>query len=348
MIPPEKPDLISLLTNDEGIPYKQYSVRMINCRDLADDSTDPKNSIQQLDNAYFEYLSIHNLCFTMENVQAIIDMIKAQKVIHFPTQVIKSQSSNYTMNNFEPSSGQTQSIMSFSNIKAMFMTFAMPQYPTWFFPMLFYNIDLIVDQRHAVPFPYEAYTQATNGSMFQCFVDQDIISASSDLQHSLTFAIVNINDKKYWFDKNDGDINVIDDVFNRTTLFVGSKAIKTYYPNKYMLAQKLDTDDSFMRGFNSTRIGARTDIQTILNIQIITGLVDIHKINDDTIHPENQNTLAGYMGTRSYPMSWQVGQTLMFHYLCDAVIRIMFDDNPEPQVLNLEVIGEIGSSMIAA
>ncbi|KAA6386522.1 MAG: hypothetical protein EZS28_017952 [Streblomastix strix] len=348
MIPPEKPDLIFLLTNEEGIQYKQYSVRIINCRDLADDSTDPKNSIQQIDNAYFEYLSIHNLCFTMENEQAIIDMIRAQKVIHFPTQVIKSQSSNYTMNNFEPSSGQIQSIMSFANIKAMFMTFAMPQYPTWFFPMLLHNIDLIIDQRHAVPFPYEAHTQATNGSMFQCFVDQDVISPSSDLYHSLTFENININDKKYWYGKNDGAINDIDNVFYKTTLFIGSKAVKTYYPNKYMLAWKLATDDSFMRGFNSTRVGARTDIQLMLNTQIITGIVDNHKINDDTIHPENQNTLAGFMGTRSYPMSWQVGQTPMFHYLCDAVIRIMFDDNPEPQVLNLEVIGEISGSMIAA
>ncbi|KAA6388585.1 MAG: hypothetical protein EZS28_015889 [Streblomastix strix] len=348
MIPPEKPDIIILKTNEEGLQYRQYSVRMINCRDLADDSTDPKNNMQQIDTAFFEYLLIHNFCFTMENEQAIIDMIRAQKVIHFPTQFLQSQSSNYTMNNFEPSSGQIQSIISFSNIKAMFMTFAMPQYPTWFFPMLLHNIDLIVDQRHAVPFLYEAHTQATNGSMFQFFVDQDIISPSNDLYHSLTFENVNINDKKYWYGKNDGDINNIDNVFYRTTLFTSSKAIKTHYPNKYMLAWKLATDDSFMRGFNSTRIGARIDIQLMLKTQKITGIVDNHKINDDTIHPENQNTLAGFMGTRSYPMSWQVGQTHMFHYLCDAVIRIMFDDNPDPQVLNLEVISKIGSSMIAA
>ncbi|KAA6389465.1 MAG: hypothetical protein EZS28_015006 [Streblomastix strix] len=348
MIPPEKPDSIILLTNDGDIEYKVYSVRMINCKDLEAGATDPKNSIQQIDTAYFEYLSIHNLCFTMENEQAIIDMIRAQKVKHFPTQVLKSQSSNYTMNNFEPSSGQIQSIMSFANIKAMFMTFAMPQYPTWFFPMLLHNIDLIIDQRHAVPFPYEAHTQATNGSMFQCFVDQDVISPSSDLYHSLTFENININDKRYWYGKNDGAVNDIDNVFYKTTLFNGSKSVKTYYPNKYMLAWKLATDDSFMRGYNSTRIGARTDIQLILNTQIITGIVDNYKINDDIIHPENQNTLAGFMGTRSYPMSNQVGQTPLFHYLCDAVIRIMFDDNPEPQVLNLEVIGEISGSMIAA
>ncbi|KAA6364797.1 MAG: hypothetical protein EZS28_039676, partial [Streblomastix strix] len=104
------------------------------------------------------------------------------------------------------------------------------------------------------------------------------------------------------------------------------------YPNKYMLAWKLATDDSFMRGYNSTRIG----------------IVDNYKIDDDNTIPENQNTLAGFMGTRSYPMCWQTGQTPMLHFLCDAIIRVMFDDNPEPQVLNLEVIGESGGSMITA
>ncbi|KAA6395700.1 MAG: hypothetical protein EZS28_008774 [Streblomastix strix] len=38
----------------------------------------------------------------------------------------------------------------------------------------------------------------------------------------------------------------------------------------------------------------------------------------------------------------------MLHFLCDAIIGVMYDDNPEPQVLNLEVIGEIGGSMITA
>ncbi|KAA6370368.1 MAG: hypothetical protein EZS28_034104, partial [Streblomastix strix] len=34
------------------------------------------------------------------------------------------------------------------------------------------------------------------------------------------------------------------------------------------------------------------------------------------------------------------------HYLCDGIVRIMFDDNPDPQVLSLEVIGEISGSAI--
>ncbi|KAA6384969.1 MAG: hypothetical protein EZS28_019506 [Streblomastix strix] len=73
-------------------------------------------------------------------------------------------------------------------------------------------------------------------------------------------------------------------------------------------------------------------------------MINCRDLADDATEPKN----TGFMGTRSYPMSWQIGQTPMFHFLCDAVIRIMFDDNPEPQVLNLEIIGELGSRMIVA
>jgi hypothetical protein len=43
-------------------------------------------------------------------------------------------------------------------------------------------------------------------------------------------------------------------------LYSGNKAIKTLYPNKYMLAWKLAIDDSFMLGFNSSKMGSRSNI----------------------------------------------------------------------------------------
>ncbi|KAA6390689.1 MAG: hypothetical protein EZS28_013784 [Streblomastix strix] len=297
MIPAEKSDTITLLDNSDPPASEYYAVRLINCRDLGNADTDPKNSIQQLDTAYFDYLSIYILCFTMDNEMAIIDMIRAQKIIYFPTQVLKIQSTNYPM-----SGTQMQTIMSFSNIKSVFMTFAMQQYPTWFFPLLMKKIDLVIDQKHATPNPYEALTADVNGSIFQCFVDQDIVSAPSDLYRSLTFENININDQNYQY------------------------ATKTYYPNKFMLAWKLATDDSFMRGYNNNFKVLETDPATT----------------------ENQNNFAGFIGTRSYPISTQIAQTLLVHFLCDSIVRIMFDDAPEPQVLNLEVIGEIGGSMIVA
>ncbi|KAA6396134.1 MAG: hypothetical protein EZS28_008337 [Streblomastix strix] len=96
---------------------------------------------------------------------------------------------------------------------AMFMTFAMPQYPTWFFPVLFHNFDLVIDQRHVIPAPYEALTQAVNGQI-------------------------------------------------------------------------------------------------------------------------------------AYPDPVEVGLTPITDYLCDATVKIMFDDNSDPQVLSLEVIGEMGGSKV--
>ncbi|KAA6374342.1 MAG: hypothetical protein EZS28_030129, partial [Streblomastix strix] len=54
MIPPEKPDIITLLDDSGDIDYNYYSVRLINCKDLDDGATDPKN----------------------KNEMAIIDMIR--------------------------------------------------------------------------------------------------------------------------------------------------------------------------------------------------------------------------------------------------------------------------------
>ncbi|KAA6357908.1 MAG: hypothetical protein EZS28_046565 [Streblomastix strix] len=195
------------------------------------------------------------------------------------------------------------------------MTFAMPQYPTWLFPVLFHNFDLVIDQRHVIPAPYEALTQTVNGAMFDCFVDQDVVSAPSDLYHLLTFENANINDQKYFYGPTDGTITGSANIFYATTLYTGTKETKTLYPNKYMLAWKLATDDSFMRGYNSSKISARTNIQH-------------------------------FIGMRAYPDPVQVGLTPITHYLCDAIVRIMFDDNPDPQVLSLEVIGELGGSMV--
>ncbi|KAA6390624.1 MAG: hypothetical protein EZS28_013847 [Streblomastix strix] len=122
-----------------------------------------------------------------------------------------------------------------------------------------------------------------------------------------------------------------------------------YYPNEFMLAWKLATDDSFMRGYNSTKVGGRTNIQMILHYNIATGIIDNSKILDtDHATTDNQNNFAGFIGTGSYPISIQIAQTPLVHFLCDSIVRIMFDYALEPQILNLKVIEEIGDSMIVA
>ncbi|KAA6372976.1 MAG: hypothetical protein EZS28_031497 [Streblomastix strix] len=80
-----------------------------------------------------------------------------------------------------------------------------------------------------------------------------------------------------------GDVNV----FITSTLFEGIEASKTLYPNKYMLAWKLATDDSFMRGYNSSKLGARTNIQLILHGNLTKEILDRKNINKD----QNQHEL---------------------------------------------------------
>ncbi|KAA6377928.1 MAG: hypothetical protein EZS28_026545 [Streblomastix strix] len=345
MIPPEKPDVIYLLNENVAKPlsYEQYAVKLVNMQNVANDVTVPQISISQISDVKFEELEIQNVCFNIENEEAIIQMIQTYRIINFLAQVIRSQSSNFPFSGFQAVSGSMQSIMSFANIKALFMTFAMPQYPTWFFPILFYNFNLVVDQKNLIPQPYKALTQITNSQMFDCFVDQDVVGAPSDLYHSYTFENVNVDDKNSFY----GYVYAADvlknaNLFYHTILFNGSKATKTLYPNKYMLAWKMATDDSFMCGYNSSKIGTKTNIQVILNGNLTKGIIDTTQL----IPSQNQNDFKQFIAMRSYPDPHQVALTPIMHYLSDAIIRITFDDNPDPQVLSMDVTGGIGCSSI--
>ncbi|KAA6390480.1 MAG: hypothetical protein EZS28_013994 [Streblomastix strix] len=247
------------------------------------------------------------------------------------------------LHGFDKNSGSMQSIISFSNIKSLFMTFAMPQYPTWFFPVLFIGLNLVIDQNNVILQPYKSLNQATNGQMFDCFADQDVVSAPSDLYLSLTFENLNIDDKNnYQGLVDNAEQYKTANIFYLTTLFSGSKAAKTLYPNKYMLAWKLTIDDSFMRGFNSSKLDARTNIYVILQENLTKEIIDTTNINPS----QKQNDFKQFIGTRAYPDPIKASITPMMHYLCDAFVRIIFDDSSMPQVLNIDVIGELAKGAI--
>ncbi|KAA6398356.1 MAG: hypothetical protein EZS28_006118 [Streblomastix strix] len=157
-----------------------------------------------------------------------------------PTATISQiKDAKFTEFNISDGGGFIQTIMSFANIKSI---------------------------------AYPALTQDICGQMFDCFVDQDVVSASSDLYHSLVFENQYIDDKNYPYgievDETTGQNRTESNVFYNTTLYTGSKAVK--------------------------------------NVKL----------------------------------------TPLTHYLCDGIVRIMFDDNPDPQVLSLEVIGKVGGSAI--
>ncbi|KAA6397210.1 MAG: hypothetical protein EZS28_007264 [Streblomastix strix] len=247
------------------------------------------------------------------------------------------------LSGFDKTRGSMLSIMSFSNIKSLFMTFAMQQYPTWFFPVLFTGLNLVSDQNNVIPQPYKSLNQAIDEQMFDCFVDQDVVSAPSDLYHSPTFENLNIDDKKNYYGLIDNaDQYKTANIFYLTTLCSGNKAIRTLYLNKYMLAWKLATDDSLIHRFNSSKLGSRTNIQMILQGNLTKGIIETTNVGPS----QNQNDFKQFIGTRAYPDPTKVSITPMMHYLCDAFVRIIFDDSSMPNVLNIDVIGELAGGAI--
>ncbi|KAA6382267.1 MAG: hypothetical protein EZS28_022205, partial [Streblomastix strix] len=201
------------------------------------------------------------------------------------------------------------------------------------------------DQHHLVPEAYTSLNPMVCGQMFDCFVDQDVVAAPSDLFHSLTFENQSINEsEKDFFGRMGAGYLQRENIFYQTMLFRGTKATKVYYPNKFMLARKMATDDSFMRGYNSSKMGARTNIQVRLQGKLVPGINDCTLINPG----ENQNNPLTFYGTRSHPNHRYVQITPLMHYLCAVIIRVTFDDAPDPQVLSLEVIGELGGTMVKA
>ncbi|KAA6361952.1 MAG: hypothetical protein EZS28_042521 [Streblomastix strix] len=94
MIPPEKPDLICLI-NTDGSAYELYNVRIVNMEGKLATEKKPTNSINQTKDVKFNKLDIINVGFKMENEEAIIDMIRTQKILNFPSQIICTQSTNF-------------------------------------------------------------------------------------------------------------------------------------------------------------------------------------------------------------------------------------------------------------
>ncbi|KAA6330629.1 MAG: hypothetical protein EZS28_053478, partial [Streblomastix strix] len=103
MIPPEKPDIIYLLNTpitSEITPatqpatyiheqtYGKYNVRIVNMEGKLATEKKPTNSISQIKDARFNKLDIITVGFNMKNEEAIIDMIRTQKILNFPTQII--------------------------------------------------------------------------------------------------------------------------------------------------------------------------------------------------------------------------------------------------------------------
>ncbi|KAA6315006.1 MAG: hypothetical protein EZS28_055487, partial [Streblomastix strix] len=98
MIPPEKPDIICL-RNKADNEYSQYAIRLVNMEGKLNTTTIPTATISQIKNARFTELYLNNLCFNVDNEAVIVDMIRQTRLVNFPTQVLRTQSSNYPASN---------------------------------------------------------------------------------------------------------------------------------------------------------------------------------------------------------------------------------------------------------
>ncbi|KAA6377950.1 MAG: hypothetical protein EZS28_026525 [Streblomastix strix] len=99
MILPEKPDIICLKNRAAEVAYDNYAIRMVNMEGKANTERIPSATISQIKDAKFTELYINNLCFNIENEAVIGDMIRTTRLINFPTQVLRTQSSNYPASN---------------------------------------------------------------------------------------------------------------------------------------------------------------------------------------------------------------------------------------------------------
>ncbi|KAA6384529.1 MAG: hypothetical protein EZS28_019946 [Streblomastix strix] len=72
--------------------------------------------------------------------------------------------------------------------------------------------------------------------------------------------------------------------------------------------------------------------------------------NDNAlVQAANNQIIDGYAADyelKTYPTPTHAQVTPQMHYLCDAIICFTFDDAPDPQVQNFEIIGEIGGTMV--
>ncbi|KAA6352951.1 MAG: hypothetical protein EZS28_051522, partial [Streblomastix strix] len=62
MIPPEKPDVVYLLSEKQAkrLSYEQFAVRLVNMQNIANNAKEPQKSISQISDVKFEELEIQN------------------------------------------------------------------------------------------------------------------------------------------------------------------------------------------------------------------------------------------------------------------------------------------------
>ncbi|KAA6395637.1 MAG: hypothetical protein EZS28_008834 [Streblomastix strix] len=104
----------------------------------------------------------------------------------------------------------------------------------------------------------------------------------------------------------------------------------------------MDKDDSFMRSYNQSKIGAKTIILVTLRESLTPS------INENSLltPAQNQNNYQIFYAIQSHPNPRQALVTPLKLYLCDTIVRVTFYEAHDLQVQILKVIGEFGGTMV--
>ncbi|KAA6391660.1 MAG: hypothetical protein EZS28_012813 [Streblomastix strix] len=143
------------------------------------------------------------------------------------------------------------------------------------------------------------------------------------------------------------DLNQLNPIFSTFPVLArnfASQYLQLWTQDFFQDLKIIATDDSFIRGYNSSKMSAITNIQITLKGNLNSGIVDADQIKLTPV--ENQNNLIQFVATRSFstPTHAQISPQIL--YLCDATVRFTFIDALDPQVLNFEIICEIGGTMV--
>ncbi|KAA6357467.1 MAG: hypothetical protein EZS28_047007 [Streblomastix strix] len=113
-----------------------------------------------------------------------------------------------------------------------------------------------------------------------------------------------------------------------------------------MLAWKMTTDDSFMKGYNSSKLVAGTNIQVTFQGSLTLGIIDNSQILDTVLGIEyDQKNLKQFIASSAYPTPTNAQISPMM-FLRDVIIRLTFNDALDLQVLNFKILEKVGRTMI--
>ncbi|KAA6385377.1 MAG: hypothetical protein EZS28_019097 [Streblomastix strix] len=180
--------------------------------------------------------------------------------------------------------------------------------------------------------------------------EENIINHEQQLQQ-LQQSEFNEKDQQKIKEKNEEEEDDDEDGLGAVISFIKSPIVQKDSSSKSSKPDQTNSDSTIEQIIpnltSSLSLSTKKDSEknTSNNKQGKTG--NIGKIKGKNAQGNNKGkSSSSNSGGLAYPTPTYIQKTPQMHYLCDAIIRFIFDDAPDPQVLNFEIIGEVGGTMI--